>query len=119
MVSAVNAHYLVMEKYAARELKQRISRVLWEVWDPIGVNTFPEARDEYDMYVNYVFESLIAGESDEVLAAKLLQIVHERIGLWEASIDHMRATVSALRGAVESHHERKIAIPLTIRSCRK
>jgi hypothetical protein len=35
-----------MEKYAARSAKQEIDRVLWEVWDPIGVNQFPYAQHE-------------------------------------------------------------------------
>lgn len=28
-----------------------VDRMLWEDWDPIGVNEIPEARDEYESYV--------------------------------------------------------------------
>jgi hypothetical protein len=61
-----------VDKYKARSIKQHISRVLWEVWDPIGVNICPEARDEYNQYVNPVFELLAAGASDGEIAARLL-----------------------------------------------
>ena len=43
-----------MEKYAARSVKQQIDRILWEVWDPIGVNKISPARDEYSGYVNKI-----------------------------------------------------------------
>lgn len=86
-----------MEKYAARELKQRINKVLWKVWDPIGVNDEPTTEDEYDSYVNPVFESLVGGDSDEVIANKLLDIVHNRMELRGATIADMLPTVKALR----------------------
>jgi hypothetical protein len=59
-----------MEKYAARRVKQEIDCVLWEVWNPIGVNRILNARGEYAMYVNSVFELLTSGASDEAIAAK-------------------------------------------------
>jgi hypothetical protein len=43
-----------MEKYAARSVKQQIDRILWEVWDPIGVNKISPAPDEYSGDVNGV-----------------------------------------------------------------
>jgi hypothetical protein len=72
-------------------------QVLWEVWDPIGVNSDPKARDEYSFYVNGIFELLEAGASDEELAEKLLFNVTERMELQSATLDHMRPTVAALR----------------------
>jgi hypothetical protein len=29
-------------------LLERVRQVLWETWDPIGVNEHPEASSEYD-----------------------------------------------------------------------
>lgn len=92
----------LMDKQASRELKQQISKVLWEVWDPIGVNNTPAARDEYDSYVNQVFEWLTTGDSDDVLAKKLLDIVHDRMELRRATLEHMRPTVAALRSILRS-----------------
>jgi hypothetical protein len=64
-----------MEKYAARAVKQDVDRILWEVWDPIGVNQYPDARDEYSSYVNGVFELLAGGASDDLIAQHLVAIV--------------------------------------------
>jgi hypothetical protein len=87
----------MMEQNDARQLKQEISRILWEVWDPIGVNSFPEARDEYVGYVNDVYTMLIQGSSDAHIASHLLAIVTERMGLSGCKIDGMMPTVEALR----------------------
>ncbi|GAG09005.1 unnamed protein product, partial [marine sediment metagenome] len=37
-------------------LHLEIRQLLWKEWDPIGVNQFPEASDEYDAYVPEVVE---------------------------------------------------------------
>jgi len=86
-----------MEKYAARRVKQEIDRVLWEVWDPIGVNQFPNARDEYSGYVNGVFGLLTSGASDESIAEHLLRIATDKMELAGPTVAHMRPTVVALR----------------------
>lgn len=33
-----------------KPLLERVRRVLWETWDPIGVNEHAEASTEYDSY---------------------------------------------------------------------
>jgi hypothetical protein len=86
-----------MVKYAARAVKQQIDRILWEVWDPIGVNKISPARDEYSGYVNGVFQLLTSGASDEEIAQHLLTIVHDRMELKAAAVADMRPTVTALR----------------------
>jgi hypothetical protein len=86
-----------MGKYAARAVKQDVDRILWEVWDPIGVNQYPDARDEYSSYVNGVFELLAGGASDDLIAQHLVAIVTDRMELTGATIDDMRPTVAALR----------------------
>jgi hypothetical protein len=85
-----------MEKYAARQVKQEIDRVLWEVWDPIGVNKFPDARSEYSMYVNGVFGLLTSGASDESITQYLIQIATDRMGLDSPGFS-VGQTVLALR----------------------
>ena len=69
--------------------------MLWEVWDPIGVNKFPDARGEYSMYVNGVFELLISGASDESITQHLVRIATDRMGLSPGF--SVPQTVSALR----------------------
>jgi hypothetical protein len=39
------------DRSAAIEL---VKRILWETWDPIGVNDSPEAQSEYDSYAPQV-----------------------------------------------------------------
>jgi len=70
---------------------------MWEVWDPIGVNQDPNARDEYSSYANGLFELLVNGVSDEAIAAHLLAIVVDRMALGGATVEQMRPTVEALR----------------------
>jgi hypothetical protein len=86
-----------MKKYAARAVKHNIDRILWEVWDPIGVNQMSEARDEYSRYVNDVFELLVNGASDNAIAQHLLEIAIKRMELTRATINQMRPTVVVLR----------------------
>ena len=87
----------MFENQYSTAAKREISRVLWEIWDPIGVNKLPEARSEYDTYVYGVFVLLVSGEPDFQLASHLLNIVHEKMGLTSAKFDDMLPTVRALR----------------------
>jgi hypothetical protein len=77
--------------------KKEIGRILWQVWDPIGVNAIPEARDEYDDYVEGVYSLLQSGVSDEQLAQHLLYIASDTMGLSGATLEDMKPTVEALR----------------------
>ena len=86
-----------MQRYAASSVKQQIDRILWEVWDPIGVNKISPARDEYSGYVYGVFHLLTSGASDKEIAQHLLTIVHELMELKAATLADMQPTVSALR----------------------
>jgi|SRR5271165_2779024 len=88
--------HCVIEKYQARALKQQIDRILWEVWDPIGVNTIAP-RDEYSSYVNRIFELLVSGATDDEIATHLYGIAADRMGLSGATVEAMRPTVAALR----------------------
>jgi hypothetical protein len=88
---------VVFDKYQARAIKREISRVLWDVWDPIGVKALGGPRDEYDVYVNGVYILLVSGASDEILANHLLRIATEKMGLTGPTVDAMHPTVLALR----------------------
>jgi hypothetical protein len=87
----------VIEKYEARTMKQQIRKVLLEVWDPIGINHIPEAFDEYESYVNEVYEWLRDGLSDQRIAEELFYIASETMGLDGLTVDQMLPTVAALR----------------------
>ena len=87
----------MIEKYEARRIKQEIGLILWEVWDPIGVNSYPQARGEYGFYVNPVYIMLTDGSTDSRIALYLLTIATDRMGLSGPTLDDMVPTVKALR----------------------
>ena len=58
-----------------------VDRVLWEVWDPIGVNEHEAARNEYSGYVSGVVALMESGASARRLWAHLDHIVRGPMGL--------------------------------------
>jgi hypothetical protein len=86
----------LIDKYEARRIKQEIGRVLWDVWDPIGVHDIPAAAGEYSGYVNGVYELLVGGASDDEIANALYKIASITMGLG-ATKEAMCPTVEALR----------------------
>lgn len=58
-----------------------IDELLWQEWDPIGINDCIEVRDEYSSYAGQVFSSAIRGATAEEIAQKLLSIEQELMGL--------------------------------------
>jgi hypothetical protein len=63
------------------ELYPRTDEVLHYIWDPIGVSTAPEARDEYYSYLPQVFSLVKAKADAEAIAAHLTEIATKRMGL--------------------------------------
>jgi hypothetical protein len=61
---------------------KRVDEVLHYIWDPIGVSTMsPIPRDEYHTYLPQVFGMVIDGKPEEEIAAYLLDIERDRMGL--------------------------------------
>jgi hypothetical protein len=58
------------------KLVAEVDRILWEEWDPIGVNEEPAARDEYSSYVPSVVRLLRDG-ADAAQIARHLQTIEE------------------------------------------
>ena len=87
-----------MNKEQVRSLIARVDSVLWEVWDPIGVNDVPEARDEYTSYAPAVARLLHSGASDDVIQRHLATIILEQMGMHWVDPDRAERTVAALRG---------------------
>lgn len=71
-----------------KQLYARADEVLHYIWDPIGVSSIPQARDEYHMYLPQVFSLLKEGKSAEEIATYLDKIVSERMGL---SMNHQQS----------------------------
>jgi len=73
-------------------LSDAVDRVLWEHWDPIGVNDNPAARNEYSSYVPSVVRLLQDGAD----AFKLAQHLHslERVSMGVETYPDHRARVA-------------------------
>lgn len=67
-----------------KELLKRIDEVLFYLWDPIGVNDEPNARDEYETYASLTFGLLIRGATAEDIATYLAEV---QIELMEQDAD--------------------------------
>ena len=70
-----------MRESNARGIRDSIRRVLLQDWDPIGVADTPQAQGEYDSYVGAVYRLLAAGASEGQIAAHLMNIEIECMGL--------------------------------------
>jgi hypothetical protein len=62
--------------YIEKEEKvwKKIDKILWELWDPIGVNAYQGTRDEYRDYVDGVYHLLKDGAGKTSLAEYLFDI---------------------------------------------
>ena len=59
----------------------QVDRILWEDWDPIGVNDEPAAFDEYTTYAPGVIRLLMQGADVRRISEYLADIERERMGL--------------------------------------
>lgn len=80
------------------KLYKRIDEILWEDWDPIGINDHESARDEYQSYLPQVFR--LANEDAEVskIAENLDHIVTESIGL-QSNTNHCTEIAKLIKSA--------------------
>lgn len=60
---------------------EAIKALLWEKWDPIGVNDEPGAFGEYDSYADQIHAMLDRGAGAEEIARHLSWVVTTLIGL--------------------------------------
>jgi hypothetical protein len=70
------------------EIYKSIDEILWNDWDPIGVND-SAPRDEYQSYTTAIFRLLIIGADKEAIAKRLYEIETVKIGV-VGSIEHYR-----------------------------
>ena len=63
-----------------KKLYQEIDEILWNDWDPIGVNDIAP-RDEYQSYTPIIFSLKRKGVNEEEIAKELYEIEKETIGL--------------------------------------
>ena len=63
------------------DLYRAVDEVLHYLWDPIGISSIPEARDEYHGYLPHVFGMVRSGADEAAIATYLGEVVTERMGL--------------------------------------
>ena len=64
----------------AAEIRDSIRHVLFENWDPIGVNENPKLSDEYDSYVAPIYRLLTGSRSEDELVA-YLRTLEQQFGM--------------------------------------
>ena len=83
LVEATGWHngFDMSEEWAASRARQLsiLKVILWNDWDPIGVNGEPGAIDEYDSYAPAILRMLEAGATAEQIGEHLLKIAVERM----------------------------------------
>ena len=63
-----------------KELYKQIDEILWQDWDPIGINDEENIRDEYCVYVTKVFSLKIHGADKNKIAEYLYEMETINIG---------------------------------------
>ena len=71
----------MIQKPTYTELQQMVRECLWREWDPIGVNDFSEAKDEYDAYAPTIAAMLLDGADAYKLLAHLKRLETDSMGL--------------------------------------
>lgn len=64
-----------------RDLYERVCRLLWEEWDPIGVKALGGPNDEYDSYAAGLIRLVQSGADEFKVAGQLTQIEEVSMGL--------------------------------------
>ncbi len=60
---------------------REIYKIFMNDWDPVGVLGIPEAKDEYDSYIEGLYKLLSSGASENILYDYLYNIETETMGL--------------------------------------
>lgn len=82
---------------SSKRLLSAVRRVLWETWDPAGVNNHADAASEYDSYAPTLVGMLLQGCTAQDLERHLSTLETDSMGLAPPSTTAARdATVAAL-----------------------
>ena len=85
-------------KDRTRQALSEVCRVLWEQWDPIGVNKHPKAFGEYDGYPAAVCALLRRSADDTEIANYLHRIETSAMEVDASSNEHIQRVIASLRG---------------------
>jgi hypothetical protein len=72
---------VISEASSIKTLYNEIDKITWNHWDPIGVNEYEEARDEYYSYLPKILRLLLSGAARNTIADSLFKIETKNMGL--------------------------------------
>ena len=84
------------EQGRARTIQDSIREVLLRIWDPIGINGTPEAKDEYDSYIGGVYQLLASHCSSDQIVDYLGTIESQMMGLGVPNRDYLTHVANQL-----------------------
>lgn len=70
-----------------KELFDKVDKILWEDWDPIGIND-DGCEDEYRGYVPSIVKLLREGANEKKIAKKLYEHANINMGVTSKIEDH-------------------------------
>ena len=70
-----------MDNIRKNKFYSSIDKIVWEKWDPIGINNNLNIRNEYYGYIPIIFEKALNSNDEKELANVLFSIETDRIGL--------------------------------------
>ncbi len=76
------------------DLYEHVCAVLFEIWDPIGINTIAPCN-EYDSYATYIIQMIREGADESEVVAHLGRLARESMGL--SYVDESRDRIVAMR----------------------
>lgn len=83
-------------KRRGREIQDRIGRILYEEWDPLGLCGIAPP-DEYDFYIGGVYRQLASGASSEQIAEYLGALERDLVGGLATPAAHKMTAARKLR----------------------
>jgi hypothetical protein len=90
-----------MSKFAEKAERYRLSihEILLNEWDPIGVSHIPEAQDEYDAYVDKVYQLLLRRASSQEIFDYLSWLETQHMCL-DGNLEHTEQIAEKLANLV-------------------
>ncbi len=86
-----------------KKLYNSVDEILWNEWDPIGVNDFAP-RDEYQSYVPEIFSLLIHNKTEKEIADRLYKIETETIGVIGSREHCLIIAKKLIEEKIKTHH---------------
>jgi len=77
-------------------IQDSISRILYQDWDPLGVNDYPETEDEYYAYIAPIYRVLVGSRSEDDLIQVLRRTAVEKMNVSAGSNEKLQLVCAKL-----------------------